>query len=76
MLGERSSAKNNHPVSLLSVVSKVLKKLLNNRIFDHLKNVAFSLIFSMVLGLLDQLQIFSQLYLIELIGLLTDLELL
>ena len=30
----------------------------------------------MVLGLLDQLQIFSQLYLIELLGLLTGLELL
>ena len=30
----------------------------------------------MVLGLLDQLQIFSQLYLIELLWLLTDLELL
>ena len=37
MLGERSSAKNNHPVSLLSMVSKVFKKLLNNRIVDHLK---------------------------------------
>ena len=30
----------------------------------------------MVLGLLNQLQIFSQLYLIELLGLLTGLELL
>ena len=34
------------------------------------------LISSMVLGLLDQLQIFSQLYLIELLGLLTGLGLL
>ena len=33
--------------------------------------MAFFLISSMVLGLLDQLQIFSQLYLIELLGLLT-----
>ena len=40
------------------------------------RNVAFFLISSMVLGLLDQLQIFSQLYLIELLGLLTSLELL
>ena len=39
-------------------------------------NVAFFLISSMVLGLLDQLLIFSQLYLIELLGLLTDLGLL
>ena len=38
--------------------------------------MAFSLISSMVLGLLDQLQIFSQLYLIELLGLLTGLGLL
>ena len=34
---ERSSAKNYHPVSLLSVVSKVFEKLLNNRIVDHLE---------------------------------------
>ena len=39
-------------------------------------NVAFFLISSMVLGLLDQLLIFSQLYLIELLGILTDLGLL
>ena len=38
--------------------------------------MTFFLISSMVLGLLDQLQIFSQLYLIELLGLLTGLGLL
>ena len=38
--------------------------------------MAFFLISSMVLGLLNQLQIFSQLYLIELLGLLTGLGLL
>ena len=37
MLGERSTAKNYHPVSLLFVVSKVFEKLVNNRIVDHLK---------------------------------------
>ena len=36
-LGERSTAKNYGPVSLLSVVSKVNEKLANNRIVDHLK---------------------------------------
>ena len=36
-VGERSTAKNCHPVSLLSVVTKVLKKLVNNRIVDHLE---------------------------------------
>ena len=34
---ERSTAKNYHPVSLLSVVSKVFEKLVNNRIIDHLE---------------------------------------
>ena len=72
-VGERSTAKNYRPVSLLSVVSKVFEKLVNNRIIDHLENVAFFLISSMVLGLLDQLQIFLQLYLIEFLGLLTGL---
>ena len=37
-VGERSTAKNYHPVSLLSVVSKVFEKLVNNRIVDHLEN--------------------------------------
>ena len=35
-VGERSVAKNYHPVSLLPVVSKVFEKLVNNRIADHL----------------------------------------
>ena len=36
-VGERSTAKNYHPVSLLSVVSKVFEKLVNNRIVDQLE---------------------------------------
>ena len=36
-VGERSTAKNYCPVSLLSVVSKVFQKLVNNRIVDHLE---------------------------------------
>ena len=75
-IGERSTAKNHCPVSLLSVVSKVFGKLVNNRIVDHLDKYALFLIFSMILGLLSQLQIFSQLHLIELLGLLTVLWLL
>ena len=35
--GERSTAKNYHLVSLLSVVSKVFEKLVNNRIVDHVE---------------------------------------
>ena len=37
-VGERSTAKNYCPVSLFFVVSKVLEKLVNNRIVDQLKN--------------------------------------
>ena len=36
-VGERSTAKNYLPVSLLSVLSKVFEKLVNNRIVDHLE---------------------------------------
>ena len=36
-VGERSTAKNYHFVSLLSVVSKVFEKVVNNRIVDHLE---------------------------------------
>ena len=36
-VGERSTAKKYLPVSLLSVVSKVFEKLVNNRIVDHLE---------------------------------------
>ena len=43
-VGERSTAKNYHPVSLLSVVSKVFEKRGNNRIVDqrvHFKKFPF-----------------------------------
>ena len=36
-VGERSTAKNYRPVSLLSVVTKIFEKLVNNRIVDHLE---------------------------------------
>ena len=36
-VGEKSTAKNYCPVSLISVVSKVFEKLVNNRIADHLE---------------------------------------
>ena len=62
MLG-KSTTNNYRPVSLLSMLGKVFEKRVNNRIVDHLKNA----VSSMVLGLLDQLLIFSQLHLIELL---------
>ena len=39
-VGERSTAKNYRPVSLLSVVSKVFEDLVNHRIVDHLEKCA------------------------------------
>ena len=36
-VGEKSTNKNYHPVSFLSMVSKVFEKLVNNRIVDHLE---------------------------------------
>ena len=57
-VGERSTGKNNYPFSLLSVVNKVFKTLVNNRIVDHLQKFGLFLISSMVLGLVNQLQIF------------------
>ena len=69
--GERSTAKNYHPVSLLSVVSEVFEKLVNNTIVDHLEECGLFLISIMILGPLNQLQILLQLFLIELLGLLT-----
>ena len=56
--GERSTTKTYHPVGLLSMVSKVFGKLANNRIVDHLEKCGLFLISNMVLGLLNQLQIF------------------
>ena len=40
-VGERSTPKNYHPVSLLSVLSRVFEKLVNNRIVDHLQKCVF-----------------------------------
>ena len=40
-VGERSTAKNYQSVSLLSVVSKVFEKLLNNKFVDHLEKCGF-----------------------------------
>ena len=72
---ERFTAKNYYFVSLLSVVSKVFERLVNNGIVDHLEKCGFFLISSVVLCLFNQMQIFWQLYLIELLGLLTSLGL-
>ena len=61
---ERSTAKNIHPVNLLSVVSKIFEKLVNNRLFNHLEKWCLFMTFIKVSSLVSQLQIFLQLYLI------------
>ena len=40
-VGERAAAKNYCPASLLSVISKVFEKLVNNRIVDHLEKCGY-----------------------------------
>ena len=44
-VGERSKAKNYCPVSLLSVISKVFEKLVNNRIVNYLEKCSLFSIF-------------------------------
>ena len=44
-VGERSPARNYHPVSLLSVVSKVFEKLVNKRIVDYLEKCGIFSVF-------------------------------
>ena len=55
--GERSTSKIYLPFRLLSVVSKVFEKLVNNSLVDHLDKCSFFMISSLALGLFDQLQI-------------------
>ena len=57
-VGERSTANNYRPVSLLSVVTKVFEKYVNNGIVDPLEKCGFFLVPSIALDLLDQMQIF------------------
>ena len=58
MLGERSTPK----TTVLSVVSKIFKKLVSNRLADHLKKVVFCL--KELLGLLIGLGLLELLHLI------------
>ena len=73
---ERPTAKNCWPISVLSVVSKIFEKLVNNRLVDNLEKCGLFFISSMVLNILNYRQAFSELYRIELLRLLIGLELL
>ena len=75
--GKRFAAKNHcRPAILLSVDGKIFEKLPNNGLVNYMKKCGLFSKFSMVSGLLNQLQIFCQIYLIELVGLLIGLGLL
>ena len=73
---ERCITKNYLPVRLLFVVIEIFEKVVYNGLVDHIKKCDLFLISSVVLGLLDQLHIFWQMYLIELLGFLLGLGLL
>ena len=60
----------------LQIKINLLVSLLNNRFFDKLKKYSFFVICSMLPGILNQLQVFWQLYLIEMLGTLIALNLL
>ena len=74
-VGERSIAKNYRPVSLLSVVSKVFEKLVNNRIVDHLEKSGLFSDFQYDFRFSGSTADLLTVILIELLGLLTDLGL-
>ena len=74
--GERSIAKKYCPVSLFSVICKILEKLLNYELFNDSEKCVLFFIYNVVSGLLDQLQIFWQMSLVELLGFLVNLGLL
>ena len=40
-VGEFSTGKSYHPVSLLFLISKVFEKFVNNKIVDHLQKCVF-----------------------------------
>ena len=61
------------PVSLFSVVNKVFEKLVNNRIADHLEKCGF---FSDFQYIFRSSRSTAELYLIEMLRLLTGLEIL
>ena len=75
-LVERSTAKNDCPVSLLSVVSKAFEKLVNNRSVDHLEKCGPFSDFQQNFRSSQSTEDVLSLHLIELLGLLAGLELL
>lgn len=53
--GDRDSVSNYRPISVLTVLSKIFEKVLNSRLVSFLIRKAFSLIISLVLGVVDLL---------------------
>ena len=74
--GERPTAKNYRPVTLLSVVGKIFEKLVNNRIADHLETCGLFSDFQYGFRSSRSTADLLTMYLLELLGLLTVLGLL
>ena len=72
-VGERSTAKNYRPVSLLSGLSKVFEKLVNNGIVDHLEKCGLFSDFQYGFRSSRSTADLLIMYLVELLGLLTGL---
>ena len=75
-VGERSTAKNYHPVSPFFVVSKVFEELINNRIVDHLEKCGLFSDFQYAIRSSQATTDVLQLILIGLLGLLAGLRVL
>ena len=75
-IGEGSTVKNVCPLSLLSVVSKVFKELVNNRTVDHLEKFGLFSDFQYGFKFSQSTAYLLTLCLIELLRLLTGLEIL
>ena len=75
-IGKLSTTKNYCPVSLLSVVSEVSKKLVNNRIFGHLEKCGLFSDFQYGFWSFSSAADLQTVYLIGLLGLLIVLGLL
>ena len=65
MISTKSILQHYHPVSLLSVVSKIFEKLVNNKLVDHLEKCDLFFDFQYSFRSVDQL--------IELLGVLIGL---
>ena len=53
--GDNQVFSNYRPISILPSISKILEKIMYNRLFDFVTKMKFLVLINMVLGLTDQL---------------------